>query len=335
MRFFLAFKINFDILHILQILIAPCLFKTDKFSYFIYFKKTIFMKLSQPLFWLLTVLWFAAGTWWYSKSDCSSCNTKVAGDKIIASNATAPSFTVQDGNWLLQDADNLRFGKSTETPVLSTAMNSIMDSLAHYTSGANPSKLITVTGQYASSEKNNTQFENLGLARADAMKKLLMAKGVSGKSILTESKLSEDVFFTPTDTLIGGISFAFKNAEIPVVSAEEKLLFEPRTVYFNTGKNTLNVTADLAAYLEKAEKYLLANADKKLMITGYTDNVGDADKNIQLSAARAAFVKAELVKKGISESQMETTGKGMAEPVADNATADGKAKNRRVTIAIQ
>ena len=71
------------------------------------------------------------------------------------------------------------------------------------------------------------------------------------------------------------------------------------------------------------------------MITGYTDNVGDADKNIQLSAARAAFVKAELVKKGINESQMETTGKGMAEPVADNATADGKAKNRRVTIAIQ
>ena len=107
------------------------------------------------------------------------------------------------------------------------------------------------------------------------------------------------------------------------------------TVYFVTGKNQLNITKELDDYLVKANKYLAENKDKKLLVTGHTDNVGDAAKNVTLSADRAAFVKGILGKRGIPAAQITTGGKGMAEPIADNGTADGKAKNRRVTIVLQ
>ena len=215
-------------------------------------------------------------------------------------------------------------------PVLSASVDKTIDSLAAYLK--NPGKKLTVTGYYSAGEKNATRFENLGLARAEALKKILMDKGVPENNVATAAALMNDLYFTAADTLVGGAGFAFTAISAP---AEEKLLFEPRTVYFNTAQNTLNVTPELAAYIKNAGQYLKANTGKKLLITGYTDNVGDEQKNVQLSAARAAFVKAQLAEKGIPEAQMQTAGKGMADPVADNATADGRAKNRRVTIVLQ
>lgn len=158
-----------------------------------------------------------------------------------------------------------------------------------------------------------------------------MTRGVPEGSISTAAMLMDDLYFTPADTLIGGAGFTFNK----VVKTEDALLFEPRTVYFNTAQNTLSVSAELADYLEKATKYLQTNPTKKLMVTGHTDNVGDEQKNITLSGARAAFVKAQLAKRGMPQAQIETAGKGMAEPIAENNTPEGRAKNRRVTIALQ
>lgn len=70
-------------------------------------------------------------------------------------------------------------------------------------------------------------------------------------------------------------------------------------------------------------------------ISGHTDNVGNGDANMRLSEARAKSVYAYLVKKGIISSRLNPRGYGDTNPVSDNGTAAGRAKNRRVQFNIQ
>ncbi|MBT1708307.1 OmpA family protein [Fulvivirgaceae bacterium PWU5] len=72
----------------------------------------------------------------------------------------------------------------------------------------------------------------------------------------------------------------------------------------------------------------------KVGIYGHTDNTGSIAVNQELSEARAAAVKRYLVGKGLTEARIESKGFGPAKPIADNATAAGRAKNRRVQIVL-
>jgi OOP family OmpA-OmpF porin len=102
---------------------------------------------------------------------------------------------------------------------------------------------------------------------------------------------------------------------------------------FDFDKSALT-EADLKE-LQKAvafvKKYLGAN----IRLDGYTDSIGTDAYNIKLSERRAAVVKDYLIKEGgVDSSKITAVGHGKAEPVADNKTAEGRAKNRRVEISI-
>ena len=84
--------------------------------------------------------------------------------------------------------------------------------------------------------------------------------------------------------------------------------------------------------LDAAAAKLKAMKIESITVTGHTDNVGTDTYNQKLSERRAESVKKYLVGKGLSAGQIQTQGKGESQPVADNKTADGRAKNRRVDI---
>ena len=77
------------------------------------------------------------------------------------------------------------------------------------------------------------------------------------------------------------------------------------------------------------------NADVSVTIDGHTDNTGSDKVNIPLSVRRAEACKKYLVSKGISAERMTTAGFGSTQPVADNKTAEGRQKNRRIEIKIK
>ena len=87
--------------------------------------------------------------------------------------------------------------------------------------------------------------------------------------------------------------------------------------------------------LEQIYNLLIQAEDSKLELIGHTDNTGTKEGNYSLSAARAEAVKSFLISKGIPANRFQKTdGRGQDEPIEDNATDAGKAKNRRVVITI-
>ena len=71
-----------------------------------------------------------------------------------------------------------------------------------------------------------------------------------------------------------------------------------------------------------------------IIAVGHTDSVGGDPYNQKLSVNRSEAVKAYLVSKGIEKNRVYTEGKGEKQPVADNKTAEGRSKNRRVEIEV-
>ena len=76
------------------------------------------------------------------------------------------------------------------------------------------------------------------------------------------------------------------------------------------------------------------NPQVVMVVRGYTDDVGDEAMNLRLSQARAQAVANWIIAKGIAPNRFLLEGKGESNPVADNATPDGKAKNRRIEVEL-
>ena len=74
--------------------------------------------------------------------------------------------------------------------------------------------------------------------------------------------------------------------------------------------------------------------DNKIVVAGYTDSLGDANYNIDLSQRRAKSVADQLVKEGVKPENVTYVGHGASNPVATNKTAEGRAQNRRVELEI-
>ena len=103
-------------------------------------------------------------------------------------------------------------------------------------------------------------------------------------------------------------------------------------VLFDTGKYTLRNPAREA--LAKLSGIVLAYPGLKLQVEGHTDSVGTPEFNQKLSEERAGAVRDYLVQQGVNTASITSAGLGEGTPIADNATAAGRQKNRRVEIIV-
>jgi outer membrane protein OmpA-like peptidoglycan-associated protein len=132
-----------------------------------------------------------------------------------------------------------------------------------------------------------------------------------------------------------------KDAMNRLAAAGSKVSEEPRGVVitmpggvlFASGKDTLLSTAQ--AKLGQVAEALKNQGDHKIVVEGHTDSQGSDSSNQLLSERRAQAVTTFLVSRGVAAAQIRSEGVGESRPVADNASQEGRANNRRVEIVIQ
>jgi OOP family OmpA-OmpF porin len=103
-------------------------------------------------------------------------------------------------------------------------------------------------------------------------------------------------------------------------------------VLFDFDRST--VKPEAGAILDRLIAFMNENKDKKVNLSGYTDNIGTEAYNQKLSERRVASVRDYVVKKGVDGGRVSGQGFGESKPIADNKTAAGRAKNRRVEIKV-
>jgi outer membrane protein OmpA-like peptidoglycan-associated protein len=104
-------------------------------------------------------------------------------------------------------------------------------------------------------------------------------------------------------------------------------------IHFDTGKATIQ--PDSENILSEIAKLLQQNADLKLRVEGHTDTQGSAAANQTLSEKRAQAVVVWLTTHNVPAGRLSAKGLGQTQPVADNSSEDGRAKNRRVELVKQ
>jgi outer membrane protein OmpA-like peptidoglycan-associated protein len=117
---------------------------------------------------------------------------------------------------------------------------------------------------------------------------------------------------------------------LATTQSERGLVMTLGDVLFDAGHTDLKASANRTVL--KLVQFLQLNPRRIVRIEGYTDSLGDAQENLELSRARAQAVADVLVDLGIDAKRLEVQGHGESFPVAENASTKGRAQNRRVEI---
>lgn len=144
----------------------------------------------------------------------------------------------------------------------------------------------------------------------------LVTDSASGGWIIAETQA-----FTPTATLL------------PASELKQQLDTAGKVaLQVNFATDKAEILPDSKPQIDQVVQLLKDDPALELSVNGHTDNTGDAAHNQQLSEARAAAVVAALAAQGIAAERLDAKGFGQDQPLADNGTGEGKAKNRRVEL---
>lgn len=230
--------------------------------------------------------------------------------------------------------DDFAFAKSGYEHVtpLSEGLTTTIGQTAEYLKKGG--RTMVITGYYTDGEENTGALNDLGLARANNIKKVFTDLGVPSKQLDIASEKRTITF--GDDATKGLATFVFSGAKSNdrLAEVEARLRANPLVLYFQTNKSNLSLSSAQRQYLTDLVYYLDNKEGGTVNSTGHTDNKGSRAVNTRLGRKRAEFVKDYLKRNNISESKIKVGSKGPDAPTATNDTEEGRAKNRRVEITI-
>lgn len=295
---------------------------------------------------LLLVGWISGATYYYvchiREHCCNECAMLSDMTAFELTNPPAHQLLIAGQGLSIEHDEGIRFGRDGSRPDVPPTVDTALQQVTRYLAD-HPDEALYITGWYDDSEKNHTLIKNLGLARAEAVKRRLVADGVASQQIGTAGRSSISLTFLG-DTLYNGLLFRIRD-DLPepsqpihpdtLVALENRLKATSPTLYFRMGSTSLQIDESLKRYLQDAQNYLMVYPDRAIVLVGHTDNVGSAKKNVVYGQERADFTKSILSSLGINPEQIKTRSGGESQPIASNDTQEGRSKNRRVEIEIE
>ena len=185
--------------------------------------------------------------------------------------------------------------------------------------------------QQAQMQSQQSQLEaeqaKAAKAQADAARAQAEAEAANARAQAASANKSADDANAVREKLRAQL-----NAVLATSESARGLIVNMSDVLFDFGKYTLKPTTQIP--LAKVAGILEAYPGLRVQVEGYTDSVGGDDYNMKLSNDRAGAVRDFLVAQGVQPGNISAQGFGKNDPVADNATAAGRAQNRRVNLVV-
>lgn len=295
----------------------------------------------QALYILGILATILIGAYLYPKLCCQDCHkTPPPPIHSKAPKGISNHFNLSGGEFNYTCLENFNFSLNSFNYIkpIDNCVNTGIDKLKAYFEN-NPDGRLLITGYALKTEKNTSAFPNLGFARANDVKNYFISKGIPSNRFDINGEL-KDTWDLDSDTLLGPVNFTITNNQTTAKAQDwdaikEEMNANPLILYFNTNQSEINLTDEERMKVNELAKYLDNVPNAKISSVGHTDGTGDRNVNIQLGLERAEFAKEYLAKNGIDANRIETSSKGPDEPIADNLTPEGKAKNRRTVITLK
>jgi len=222
----------------------------------------------------------------------------------------------------------LAFQWMTADPTLGTDFDAFKNNAI--LKGMKEDNILQITGNYFKDETTAEGFDNLGLARASAIREMLK-EHISLDRIDISSRMVPDKE-TMKDAPFEAVTFSWREAlkkeETTIVEVENE-----STIYFPFNSSVKDQNKEVDTYLLKLADRLKQTTET-VSITGHTDNVGEDAANLSLGLSRAEAIRAILVGNGVDVARISIDSKGEAQPATTNETEDGRHRNRRTVLRI-
>lgn len=288
---------------------------------------------------LMLFIWLAVGCWFYACKVKNLCDPQP--QKALAKNvqteptALATEPEVKEETIEIIDPENLKkaylsvftaeqdlgFKESQKEISYTPKFDNSLDQIADFLKKHKQTQL-TITGFYANNETNDSGFENLGLARIEQVKKLLLDKGVLFDQLILKSERNDDLFKNVNVNKKGGeaqgddvIDFKYSEAykelnETDVKSAYKALFKLQEESKFRKNDTDIALTETLEKEIQKVIYYLNRNKDQGLEITAkYEKNEDSGIKGQNIGLLRAYNFKQKLIDKGIDPDKIRISSR--------------------------
>lgn len=282
-------------------------------------------------------LFFIFGRWYFVCETRGNCAEQVT--ETLPPPRDNSLFLTHNADTIAGPFDQFLYPAGEINPTLNDSNEKFLDALTKFLKDSSAQKVMII-GKYGTDESEMPSgfFENLGIARAAGLEKLLENRGIDQKRIETAGSIASPAGrkIPLSFRIIDPAPVADTKFDIPQYRFEDNTFSDAN---FEFGSAEFRPGFQLVTYADSVKQFLDINPDYVLTIIGHTDSIDTEEFNQKLGMERAESAKSYFEELGITSS-INTVSMGEKQPVAPNTNPDGsdneqgRQANRRVNFKL-